>query len=334
MAGEVIPLRPVGQTEASDAESGTAGAPAGTPMAEAERPALPAPAVKAEPDHAALLRARFLADTEGEYPALRTGPGLARLREGLGLSLSDISAATMIRQDFLRHLEMMTIKEIPTTYIPMYLATYARQLGLEPATVVSRYELQCGALSEAPDIQIDTTPRARLRQQVKWVTAAAAVFVISGVVLIFAIQLFARRGDELADAVIDEPVAGAPAVNGGRDALIDPAALARIDAQAALPLELVALRRSWIEVRGADGTVFRDRVVAPGERLGVRVGAGWTVSARDGGAFAWHVGDVVIGPLGPDGAPVYAASVDAAAAEAQARVAPLTAAYGTTVPNR
>jgi hypothetical protein len=75
--------------------------------------------------------------------------------------------------------------------------------------------------------------------------------------------------------------------------------------------------------------------MAEGEGYFPRLKAGWTVSARNGGAFEWRVGEVSVGPLGPEGAQVFSVSVDeqlVRAAEATAPVvadAPPAAAPGT-----
>ena len=92
-----------------------------------------------------------------------------------------------------------------------------------------------------------------------------------------------------------------------------------------LPLVLTAVSQGWIEVRGADGTIFRSRVMAAGETYHPRLGAGWTISAKNGGAFEWRVGDAVVRMLGTEGVPVYALSVDAIANEAARTLTPAMA---------
>ncbi len=117
------------------------------------------------------------------------------------------------------------------------------------------------------------------------------------------------------------------AVNGARDSLFSDTDSQR-PVPDTLPLELVAVRQGWLEVRGADGTIFRSRVMAEGETYFPRLNAGWTVSARDGGAFEWRVGDIVVSPLGPDGAEVFSVSVDEQLTRAAEVSAPAMAATG------
>jgi hypothetical protein len=274
-----------------------------------EGPVMAPPEPVREPTPADLARARFMDVTAGENPLDRVGDALADLRQALGHSLAEVKTATLIREDYLSNLEVMNVKAVPENYIPMYLSSYARFLGLDPAEVVHRYQMQCGALSEAPEVELDTTPRARLKEQVRWVSAGAAGLLGGLIVLMLGLQVFARPDDELKDFALADGE-GAATVQTGKQVLSDPVQLARIDAGAVAPPQLRVLRKGWVEVRGADGTVFRDRVMAPGEVLTLRAGAGWTVTVHDGAAFEWVRGDEVIGPMGAGSVPVFSASVD------------------------
>ena len=68
-----------------------------------------------------------------------------------------------------------------------------------------------------------------------------------------------------------------------------------------------------LEVRSAKGDKYVHRNYNPGEFFVVRVGAGFTVSADDGSAFEWRLGDQSLGLLQPEGGPVYSQNVDLAA---------------------
>ena len=89
-----------------------------------------------------------------------------------------------------------------------------------------------------------------------------------------------------------------------------------------IDLSIAALRSEWIEVRGADGTIFRSRKMAPGETYYPRLGSGWTITTRDGSAFEWRVEDVAIGKLSEEPGEVFAISVDQAARQAAEILAP------------
>jgi len=77
-------------------------------------------------------------------------------------------------------------------------------------------------------------------------------------------------------------------------------------------LSIRALQSAWIEVRGSDGTIFRNRTMSTGERYYPRMDAAWTVTVRDAGAFEWWLGGHRVGALGEAGLPVYSVSIDAA----------------------
>tara|TARA_R110000787_G_scaffold4754_2_gene18142 strand:- start:5110 stop:6084 length:975 start_codon:yes stop_codon:yes gene_type:complete len=258
---------------------------------------------------------------EGE--SLRMGQVLRRVRETLGLNIADISRKSLLRQDFLMWIERMEIGQIPKGYLTPYLRAYCVELGLPDSDVIAQYTHECGAVSEvrnsAPVPKIgDIAP-----PKPKWplMAAAAAVLVVLGGGAIGLTQVI-KPAPELA------PAPAIVAVNGARHSLFDDASDANRPLPTHLPLELVATRQGWVEVRGADGTIFRSRVMVAGESYFPRLDAGWTVSAKDGGAFQWHVGDAVIGPLGPDGAPVFSVSVDQKLAEAAETAAPTVASNG------
>lgn len=258
---------------------------------------------------------------EGE--SLRMGQVLRRVRETLGLDIADISRKSLLRQDFLMWIERMEIGQIPKGYLTPYLRAYCVELGLPDSEVIAQYTHECGAVSEvrnsAPVPKIgDIAP-----PKPKWplMAAAAAVLVVLGGGAIGLTQVI-KPAPELA------PAPAIVAVNGARHSLFDDASDANRPLPTHLPLELVATRQGWVEVRGADGTIFRSRVMVAGESYFPRLDAGWTVSAKDGGAFQWHVGDAVIGPLGPDGAPVFSVSVDQKLAEAAETAAPTVASNG------
>lgn len=257
---------------------------------------------------------------EGE--TLRMGQVLRRVREAKGLSLEDITAATRLRKDYLMWLERMEVGELPKGgYLTAILNTYAKFLGLPEKDVISIYTKECGAVDEvkqsAPVPKMGQIAREKSRWPIALASATALVALAAGAI---GISQMVRPAPEVIEAT------GVVPVNGARDSLF-----AEEDTRPVpdtLPLELVAVRQGWLEVRGADGTIFRSRTMAEGETYFPRLNAGWTVSARDGGAFEWRVGDIVVGPLGPEGAEVFSVSVDEQLARAAEISAPAMAANG------
>lgn len=259
---------------------------------------------------------------------MRAGQALRGVRETQGLELAAIAGELRIREPYLMAIERMEPGAMPSGYLTPYLRAYAVRLGLPGDAVVEAYTEQCGAVSKvsAPErIKLPAEPAApnwKLRAVLAAVTVVAVGAIAGVAFLAVSDQPQAQRG----------PVSDA--LNGARESLFAAAPLPETVTEMSLPLTLVAVRDSWIDIRGADGTLYRSRVMHRGEVYMPRIGAGWTVSVRDGSAFEWHVGDVVIGPVGPEATPVYAASVDAAAARAAEIAAPAMAAAGGGQPSR
>ncbi|MEZ5998008.1 MAG: helix-turn-helix transcriptional regulator [Hyphomonas sp.] len=281
--------------------------PDGRPLSEGERIALASE----------IFRTRSY---EGEE--LRMGQVLRRVREARGFELDKISADTRLRKEFLMWVERMEVGELPKGgYLTAILGTYATYLGLPKKDVIAIYTKECGAVDEvkeaAPVAKIGHIGPERSRWPLM-LASAAALAVLAGSAI--GVSQMLRPAPE----AVDTPAI--VAVNGARDSLF-----AEADGHPvpdSLPLELVAVRQGWLEVRGADGTIFRNRTMVEGESYFPRLNAGWTVSARDGGAFEWRVGDIVVGPLGPEGAQVFSVSVDEQLIRAAEAAAPTVAANG------
>ena len=266
------------------------------------------------------------AEYEGE--ALRMGQVLRRVREVLGYQLNEIARETRIRENFLMGIERMEVQNIAPGYLKAYLLTYARYLGLPEAEVVQRYTRECGGVEEVKAAAPVPKMGQIQRRGPNWVLVAlgsAFVAAIAGAG-VTAMVMMDREPEEV---VSEAPVA----VSGARDSLfadVRPEATRPLE----LPLEIVATRQGWLEVRGADGTIFLSRTLAEGETYFPRLNAGWTVSARNGGDFQWRVGDLMIGPLGPEGAQVFSLSIDDQLARAAEVASPTVAATenGQTTP--
>jgi cytoskeleton protein RodZ len=266
----------------------------------------------------------IFASGEYEGEALRMGQVLRRVREALGLELGDIARDSRIRNNFLMAIERMELQTIAKGYLVPYLINYSKYLGLPEQEVVQRYTRECGAVDEvktsAPVPKIGQLNKAK--SQLPLIAAAAGVLLVLVTAGVTAAVMMNQGPEEVVSPTV-------VSVSGARDSLF---ADTRIKAAPAdMPLEIVAVRQGWLEIRGADGTIFLSRTMAAGENYFPRLKAGWTVSARNGGAFEWRVGSLAVGPLGPEGAQVFSVSVDdqlvrAAEAAALAEVAATEAA--------
>ena len=77
---------------------------------------------------------------------------LKRAREARGISLSQISDATMIGIHFLEAIEHGNITILPQTYVRAFIREYAAAIGLNPDDVMLRYDTIRNAQTPAPDL--------------------------------------------------------------------------------------------------------------------------------------------------------------------------------------
>jgi hypothetical protein len=75
-------------------------------------------------------------------------------------------------------------------------------------------------------------------------------------------------------------------------------------------VEIRALSEAWLEARGPDGTVFLSRTLHAGDVYRPDPSPGWTLHARDGGAFELYVNGAAAGLLGTAGMPVLGRQID------------------------
>lgn len=256
------------------------------------------------------------------------GQLIQAVRQAQSLSVADVAAQLKFDRTVITGIEAMDLGGMPHGFRAPRIKTYARALHLPADEVLSIYREESPELDAAPQA---AKPRPALEdstrfERPRWAVPAAAA---AGLVMVLAGGWMALGGDDPAEM---------PSVAAGETAPrtelppFDSAAAAMQGDYTAIPLTLVAVRNGWIEVRGANGTLFRDREMRTGETYYPRIGAGWTVSARDGGAFEWRVGDVVVGPLGSNETSVYAESVDLVARKALKSVAPTLAASDAVSP--
>jgi len=252
---------------------------------------------------------------------VRIGDRLRTVRTERGVSLESVSEALKIPAKYLQGIEDMYIGDIPRGYLNGFLRNYAGYLNLPQDEIVAKFAEQCGAVSQAPKQEEVVASNIRTRSTVRGAIAGFAAAV--GLTLIGGLALVVMNQSDDTSAPVVAVQAQAPA-NGAHESIF--LAVEQEAVLPQLPLTLTATRTAWLEVRGADGTIFRSRNMSAGEVYHPRIGAGWSVSAQNGGAFVWQVGDIEVGMLGEEETPVYAVDVDAVASHAQTVAAPALAA--------
>lgn len=231
-------------------------------------------------------------------PAWRAGRKLAEARRQRGWSLDEVAERIRVRREFLEALEEMNVKLLPgKAYALAFLRSYARELGIDEKAIVDQFQDECALTREGPQ-QPMRTPASKPRKERPWAIAAGLVVVAAGFVGWRALEM--RSGHE---QPVEQAVAAAPVES---EAASRPASL---NAPSRV-VEIRALSEAWLEARGPDGTVFLSRTLRPGDVYRPDPSPGWTLHARDGGAFELYLNGVPAGLLGTAGMPVLGRQID------------------------
>jgi transcriptional regulator with XRE-family HTH domain len=231
-------------------------------------------------------------------PSWRAGRKLTEARQQLGLSIAEIADRIRVRREFLEALEEMNIKMLPgKAYALAFLRSYARALGLDEKAIVEQFQEESSLAREDATKPI-RNPKSRPHPERPWMVAAAVLVLAGGFVGWRALQ-----HEEARPVRVEQPVTVAP----------QPAQAASGAATADAParvVEIRALTPSWLEARGPDGTVFLSRTLNPGDVYRPDPSPGWTLHARDGGAFEVFINGQSAGLLGIAGSPVLGRKID------------------------
>lgn len=242
--------------------------------------------------------------------AWRAGRKLSEARRQRGWTLDEVADRIRVRKEFLEALEEMNVKLLPgKAYALAFLRSYARELGIEEKAIVDQFQDECALTrDDAPKAAI-RTPTSKPKQRPPW--AAAAVLV-----LIAAVFVGWRALDSQLRSETEQQVA---ASTEGASVGSTPASTAPAPQRV---VEIRAVADAWLEARGPDGTVFLSRNLRAGDVYRPDPSPGWTLHARDGGAFELYVNGATAGLLGTAGMPVLGRSID--------EIQPLTQAQATS----
>ncbi|HVK80497.1 MAG TPA: helix-turn-helix domain-containing protein [Verrucomicrobiae bacterium] len=239
-------------------------------------------------------------------PAWRAGRKLSEARRQRGWTLDEVADRIRIRREFLEALEDMNVKLLPgKAYALAFLRSYARELGIDEKAIIDQFQDESALTREDVQKQV-RNPTSKPRRERPWKWAAGLVVV--AIVLVAWRALDQDRQDQTAEA----PSVSAPAATTGTPASTN-AAPTRV-------VEIRAVSEGWLEARGPDGTVFLSRTLQPGDVYRPDASPGWTLHARDGGAFELYVNGASAGLLGTAGMPVLGRSIDEIQPLAQAQL--------------
>lgn len=245
-------------------------------------------------------------------PAWRAGRKLSEARRQRGWSLDEVAERIRVRREFLEALEEMNLKLLPgKAYALAFLRSYARELGVDEKAIIDQFQDECALTRDGAKPQM-RTPSSKPRKERPWRVAAGLVILAALFVGWRALEM--RPGQ---DTPAEPQVEAAPATT------TQPAAATPATAVAeGRVVEIRAVTEAWLEARGSDGTVFLSRTLQPGDVYTPDPSPGWTLHARDGGAFELYVDGASAGLLGTAGMPVLGRQIDEIQPLMQAEAAP------------
>jgi transcriptional regulator with XRE-family HTH domain len=235
--------------------------------------------------------------------AWRAGRKLSEARLQRGWTLEEVADRIRVRKEFLEALEEMNVKLLPgRAYAMAFLRSYARELGIEEKAIVDQFQDECALSRDDPSTPIRNASSKR-RQRPPWAAAVALVLIAAAFV-----------GWRALDAQLEPE---AVIADGPASGTAEPVPNSVGTAQRRV-VEIRALADAWLETRGPDGTVFLSRTLKAGDVYRPDPSPGWTLHARDGGAFELYVNGVSAGLLGAAGMPVLGRSIDEIRPQTQA----------------
>ena len=242
--------------------------------------------------------------TEAADP--RVGERLRLAREAKALELRDVAQKTRQSQDTLAALESEETAHIPNSILRLQARNYARFLGLPEEEIASAYAQARGSINtDAMPIEVSKPTAYPSKALMIGGGAIAAALVIASGIAVLMSGPAPQSDDQLAISARLAP------------AFEQPTDLTALRADVSEEFYIRAIKPAWIEVRGSDGTVFRNREMQAGETYYPRTGAGWTLTVRDASAFEWRLGDTSAGRIGETEQALYSVSIDNAMRVAQ-----------------
>lgn len=244
--------------------------------------------------------------------AWRAGRKLSEARRQRGWTLDEVAERIRVRKEFLEALEEMNVKLLPgKAYALAFLRSYARELGIDEKAIVDQFQDESALTREDAQRQI-RNPTSKPRRERPWMFAAGVVIVVTALVGGRALYVNSRQDVAEAPAAVAGTATPGPAT---------PAATASTASERRV-VEIRALTPAWLEARGPDGTVFMSETLQPGDVYRPDASPGWTLHARDGGAFELYVNGATAGLLGTAGMPVLGRSIDGIEPLTQAQLTP------------
>lgn len=221
------------------------------------------------------------------------GTELRQARERAQLSLQDIATRTKIRVPLLEAIEREEFERLPAGLLTRgYLRAYAREVGLDPESIVRQYVAAFEPERLAPE------PPAAPPREMEWEPDEAArtrwAILAPAIPLILA-AIFVLRVNQSPDAVPDVPDPPATAVATMGQPVAEVAAVDPVQAVATRPerlrLEIHPTAVTWVEAT-VDGTRVMYDLVDAGDRRVIEADTEIALRVGDAAAFAYSIDGV------------------------------------------
>jgi cytoskeletal protein RodZ len=243
------------------------------------------------------------------------GETLARRRQEAGLTISQVSVRTRIRETVIRSIERDDFSLCGGNfYARGHIRSIARVIGIDPEPLVREYDDAHGgspeALSAVTAFEPETPVRIRERRAPNWSAAMAIALVL--VAIYGVIQVFSGTGERVRP-VSGEPARATPTPRStpSRATKNDSVALAQ---RKQVEVRVTASRSSWLNVRDDRGKQLFSGLLRAGDvkvwtakkRIRLLIGNGGgvklTVNGKDLGApgMSGQVLRLSFGPGDPD----------------------------------
>jgi transcriptional regulator with XRE-family HTH domain len=233
---------------------------------------------------------------------------LRAAREAKGVSLDDISRATLIDRKYLEAIEHAQEHILPAAYVRAFIREYAAALGFDPEDVMRRYDQSSSAAAQpsAPESPAPTPTAAAAPPQGKpwwenrWLqTASVGVAVVCVVVFILDIMR-----SPSSHATREIPFSTAVHENERRLFPGDTAQPATPSMRSdSLVLSAASLDSVWMEL-SIDGTPPVDYLFPPNVRRQWKAREKFIITLGNGGGMVFRLNSLDIGTLGKPGSVV------------------------------
>ena len=214
------------------------------------------------------------------------GARLKQQREAMGLSIDEVAKQTNIQPDYLRNIESLNVKALPSIgYVLGYVRTYAKALEMDGANAVADYKLDV----EVPEnLGMRDEPHFVPQRNIRLPRGFVPALMTVG----FAVMLGTWYGVQTETQATEQNAVEYSAED------IDSVAAPIMDESL---VTLRAVAPSWLQVKDESGTVLVSRIFVTGETWQGPKDNSYSVSARDAGAIEVFYGEAEGGVLGARG---------------------------------